>query len=496
MIHSKLFVIFIIIFSSGSICPAADDANQPDMEKSVTMIRCAKQDYDYLLPWQQQSMVQGIGSGFVIEGNRILTNAHNVSNYKYIELKKENLPKRYPARVAFVGHDCDLALIEVKDETFFEGMVPLKLGDIPKLNSTVTTHGFPMGGQRISVTEGVVSRIQMDLYSHSGADSHLVVQTDAAINPGNSGGPVMQDGHVVGVAFQGLTQADNIGYMIPTTVIRHFLDDVEDGRYDGFASLGINYFKGLHSESYKAYLNVPEDKEGVVVISTLLNSSAEDIFEKNDVLTMIDGYEIDNDGMIRMYGLTIDFAEVIEQKQIGETIDVTYYRNGEQQTSIATVQLNRPVIEYARQYDVAPRYICFAGLVFTPITRNYLETWGGNWLGSLPHQLRYLFLNSMQLNEDPNRKEYVVLAEIMPDAINAYCGGYKSQVIERVNNVPILSLDDLAAALEDPPGEFHLFQFRGNDAILPINAEQAATRQQAILEKYQIPQSMRLEKSL
>ncbi len=125
-----------------------------------------------------------------------------------------------------------------------------------------------MGGDRISVTEGVVSRIESDIYAHSGADDHLVIQTDAAINPGNSGGPVIQNGKVVGVAFQGLQEADNIGYMIPTTVIKHFLKDIQDGKYDSFGSMGVMFFPGLHNESYRNYLKVPNDQDGLVVLST------------------------------------------------------------------------------------------------------------------------------------------------------------------------------------------------------------------------------------
>src|SRR5512140_2081934 len=100
---------------------------------------------------------------------------------------------------------------------------------------------------------GIVSRIESRGYVHSGTDSHLLVQTDAAINPGNSGGPVIQDGKVVGVAFQGLQSADNIGFMIPTTVIDHFLKDIADGTYNGFPSSGLVVFEGLHNPAYRAY---------------------------------------------------------------------------------------------------------------------------------------------------------------------------------------------------------------------------------------------------
>src|SRR3990170_3923539 len=129
-------------------------ADAPDMSKSVVMVQIVKQGYNYTTPWKQNSTTGGVGSGFIIEGNRILTNAHNVSDSRYIIVKK------YPATVEFVGHDCDLALLKIYDTSFFDGTVPLQIGDLPQVNSTVSTFGFPMGGTHISVTEGVVSRIQ------------------------------------------------------------------------------------------------------------------------------------------------------------------------------------------------------------------------------------------------------------------------------------------------------------------------------------------------
>ena len=74
---------------------------------------------------------------------------------------------------------------------------------IPELESTVSAYGYPIGGERMSVTTGIVSRIDFQLYTHSSIDQHLAIQISAQINPGNSGGPVMLNGKVVGVAFQG-----------------------------------------------------------------------------------------------------------------------------------------------------------------------------------------------------------------------------------------------------------------------------------------------------
>jgi S1-C subfamily serine protease len=482
-------LIFPILFAAGGL--SAEDAN--NLEKSVIMIRSVAQEFDYVTPWQQKMMTQGVGSGFIIEGKRILTNAHNVSNNKYIELQKENVAKRYPAKVAFIGHDCDLAILIVDDESFFVDTVALEFAGLPVVNSTVSTYGFPVGGRHISVTEGVVSRIQMDTYAHSGADSHLVIQTDAAINPGNSGGPVMQNGKVVGVAFQGLRQAENIGYMIPTTVTGHFLKDIEDGRYDGFGSLGVMLYPGLHSVSYKDYLQVPADKSGIVVIDTLMHSSVETILKTGDVLTQIDEYDIDNDGRVRIHGLMLDLMEVVETKQIGETARMVFYRQGERMEATAAVALNKPILEYARQYDKPPRYVCFAGLVFVPATRNYLETWGPQWLGDVPFFLRYLFHNSMQINTDRQRKEYIVLSEIMPDQINSFAGDFKSQVLESINGRSVWGLEDVRSAFAEDSNDFYLVKFTGIDRPLVLNTATARQRHKFIMEKYGIPEESRLE---
>ena len=457
---------------------------------------CVHQDFDYVMPWKQKAMQQSIGTGFVIAGNQILTNAHNISNSKYVELKKQNVAKRYPAKVAFVGHDCDLATLIPEDSSFFDGTIALELAGIPRVNSTVSTYGFPIGGNRISVTEGVVSRIEEDIYVHSGADGHLVIQTDASINPGNSGGPVMQNGKVVGVAFQGLRIADNIGYMIPTTVIRHFLVDIEDGKYDGFGSLGVLMYPGLHSVSYKDYLGVPSQEEGMVVIDTMMHSSVESLLQPNDVITAIDGYNIDNDGLVQIYGLRLHMSEVIESKHIGQTAEIAFYRDGKQIKKTATVALNRPILEQARQYDKLPRYVCFAGLTFVPITRNYLESWGRKWRTDIPHYLRYLFMNSIQLNTDRERKEYVVLAEIMPDEVNSYAADFRSQPVESINETRIWSLDDVYKAFSQEVDDFYSIKFMGNNRLLPIDAKKARLRHQLILNKYNIPAETRLEEKL
>lgn len=240
--HLKLSCLVFSILICPSISVAGDSpplkASQRDMSlmNAVVKIFVTTNRMDYYRPWQSKGIKASGGSGAIIEGNRILTNAHVVSDQTFIQVKKDADPKKYTARLVAIGHDCDLALLEVEDPSFFENTTPLEFGELPKLQDSVTVMGYPLGGGKISITEGVVSRLEVTAYAQSSRQL-LSVQIDAAINPGNSGGPVLRNGQLVGIAMQVLQAGQNIGYMIPTLIIEHFFEDLKRGTYEGFPML-------------------------------------------------------------------------------------------------------------------------------------------------------------------------------------------------------------------------------------------------------------------
>ncbi len=213
---SKLFIsLFAVLLALALAAAPVVVAAPQGLEGSVVRIVNYSQRGNWYSPWDVTDVAQGSGSGFVIEGGLIMTNAHVISDSRLLVLFIHNDPQPYVAEVVHVAHDCDLALVRPTDPGVLEGVARLKIGGLPTLGSTVTTLGYPAGGTQISSTRGVVSRIEQTLYVHSGMDLHLSVQTDAAINPGNSGGPVVQDGQVVGVAFQADMRQENVGFFIP-----------------------------------------------------------------------------------------------------------------------------------------------------------------------------------------------------------------------------------------------------------------------------------------
>uniref|UniRef100_A0A803RBS4 Uncharacterized protein n=1 Tax=Cannabis sativa TaxID=3483 RepID=A0A803RBS4_CANSA len=262
---------------------------------SVVKIFTVSSGPNYFLPWQNKSQRESMGSGFVIHGKRILTNAHVVADHTFVLVRKHGSPTKYRAQVQAVGHECDLAILAVENEEFWEGVNPLELGDIPFLQEAVAVVGYPQGGDNISVTKGVVSRVEPTQYVH-GATQLMAIQIDAAINPGNSGGPAIMAKKVVGVAFQNLSGAENIGYIIPVPVIKHFITGVEEsGKYVGFCSLGLSC-QPTENVQLRNYFQMRKDMTGVLVSKINPLSDAHKILKKDDIILAFDGVPIANDG--------------------------------------------------------------------------------------------------------------------------------------------------------------------------------------------------------
>jgi S1-C subfamily serine protease len=233
---------------------------------AVVKVYCTHTAPDYSLPWQKQRQFTSTGSAFMIGDGKLLTNAHCVEHDTQVKVKRRGDDRKYVAKVLVRGVDCDIALLSVESEDFWKGAEPLRLGHLPRLQDSVTVVGYPLGGDTISVTKGVVSRIEVTSYAHGSSDL-LGIQIDAAINPGNSGGPAFNDqGECIGVAFQVYRseETENIGYVIPTTVVSHFLTDYErNGKYTGYPCLGVLLQK-LENPALRECLKVPTN-EGVLV---------------------------------------------------------------------------------------------------------------------------------------------------------------------------------------------------------------------------------------
>lgn len=454
---------------------------------AIVKIHSTIQRPSYLEPWRISRPENASGTGFLIKGKKIITNAHVISDSRNIQVQKDADSRMYPAHVLAVGHDCDLAVIEVEDDSFYNDMSPLPLAtQLPDLNSEVTVLGFPIGGTRLSITKGVVSRIDYGVYAHSGADMHLVIQVDAAINPGNSGGPVFYNDKVVGVAFQGLFFGENIGYIIPIPVLQHFLTDIEDGRYDGYPELGIFFFEARNNGLAKK-LSLPTDMEGVVIYKVDPFGSANGLLFPNDILLAIDGYPILDDGTVILNGNNLEFHEVIEQKQAGAEVVFDIWRNNKKISVKVPLIVPKDPFIYRIPYDTHPKMLVHGGLVFCPLSKGHLmEISHTRNVDPNVYKLFYYaeFVKFFGLYKQFD--EIVFLSSILPHSVNYFCEKFKYGIVTQVNNYAVRNLEDIKNALKQPVSNYHIMRFAGLNDFLIIDANASEKANEEIAAEYNI----------
>jgi len=476
-----LFSVALTLFA------CAAHAQPGEIRKSLARISNTAQEPNYRIPWLPGAQGGGSGTGWVVSKDRLMTNAHVISNAKFLTVEKEGDPRKYIAHVEHVAHDCDLALVKVDDPRFFQGTKPLPVGGLPELESTVSVFGYPIGGERLSVTQGVVSRIDFRPYTHSTVDSHLTIQIDAAINPGNSGGPVLQNGKVVGVAFQGYSGdvAQNVGYMIPTPVIQHFLKDVSDGRYDRYVDLSVGTFPLLNPAQRKA-LGLAEDDRGVMVSSVLTAGSSAGALKVGDVILSIDGHAVASDGMVELEGERIQMAEVSERKFVGDSLKVEVIRDRKPMTLTVKFASAFPFTMNANQYEKLPQYVLFGGLLFQPLTRNLVNAYQFQ-----NPRVDYYFDYFIQREVYKEHPEVVVLSSILNDPINTYLGDFREGIVEKVNGVEIRTLRDLAAAFAKP-SDYYVIDFIGAGRPLVLERAAVEAARERIKSRYNVTEEQYL----
>ena len=471
----NIFKLLALLFLSLSFGYAS--TVNPSIDSSIVKIYTVSKSTNYLEPWNS-SIQRSSGSGSIISGNRILTNAHVVANETFIEVKKYGDTKRYQAKVLEVSHDTDLALLEVTDKDFFKGTKPLTFGVLPKMQDKVTVYGYPMGGHTISISTGIVSRIEHNRYAHSGK-SFLAIQIDAAINPGNSGGPALSNGKIVGIVMQGITYSQNIGYMVPVDIIQHFLKDVSDGKRDGFPKLGIMTDK-IENPSLKEYYHLAEDEGGILVVDIVYNSILKDVLKKEDIITAIDGHKIESDGTVEFRpNQYTHFKYFIDLHQYGDKVSLDILRDGNKTTLNVTLPKtsSKEKSTYSQlEYDKMPTYFMLGGYVFSPITQNLLNVSGNPVLG-----LRYAATKFPK----KDKQELVVLLKVLAGSHTRGDYGISMWHITKVNGKEFKNFKEFYKLVTGIKEKFVVLEDEDGAKVV-INKKEALAAEKGLLKRYSI----------
>jgi hypothetical protein len=277
--------------------------------------------------------------------------------------------------------------------------------------------------------------------------------------------------------------AQNVGYMIPVPVIQRFLKDVEDGHYDHYVDLAISDFP-VENNAQKKALHIGDDGVGVMVAEVEPAGSAGGTLQLGDVLLSLDDNPVLNNGLIRFEGELMDMSEVVERKFAGDKLKVSFLRDGKKH--VQEVELKRfiPYVKLGSQYNMRPRYLVYAGLVFQPMDRNLIDA----------HQVRdpvanYVFDNYLTDKLYVERPEPVMLTTVLSDEVNTHLAVYAQSVVDEINGVKIRSLQDVAEALkkQDEKKDFVVIHLLEKGRPLVLKRALADEAHPHIMQTYGIP---------
>ena len=441
----------------------ADQASDADREstirESVVKISATLRYPDIVHPWTKQSPRQASGTGVVIDGKRILTNAHVVLYASQLFVEAQQSSEKLTATVEAVSPGMDLAVIKLDDESFFDKRTALtRVQTLPEVKETVVVYGYPQGGSSLSVTKGIVSRIEFVGYGENA--SGVRIQVDAPINPGNSGGPALVDGKMIGLVFSKITNADNIGYIIPGEEIELFLKDVADGKYDGKPAMH-DMLQTLENPALRDFLHLEKKSQGMVV-HTPAETKPEYPLKTWDLVTRIGSTEIDNVGMVKVKdNLRLQFQYMIQKLAKGNKVPVSVVRKGKPLTLDAPVTSKWPMLIESLQGRY-PSYFVYGPLVFSSANREFCAAIDrpGSPLGTA-----MALMGSPLATRRGDRPAFegeelvVITAPMFPHAMSKGYDNPFSKVVKEVNGVKVKNLRHFVELLRDTKEKFTTLDF-------------------------------------
>ncbi len=444
------------------------EAKDP-VASSVVKIHVTRREPDFIRPWTKANAQETGGSGVILEGNLILTNAHVVMYASQIFVQADQSTDRVPAQVKAIAPGIDLAVVEAEKPSFFDGHPPLPLTkDIPAVKQIVNVYGYPVGGEQMSVTQGIVSRIESTVIYC--LVRGLRIQIDAALNPGNSGGPAVADGKIVGLVHSKFSKGENIGYLIAADEIRLFLRDIRSGPYHGKPQLW-DYLEPTENEALRAKLGM--DKETGLLVSHPFRSTPDYPLKKWDVITRIGNEPIDNQGNVKIRDdLRVFFQYFVPKLATQGRVKLTIFRERKLIDVEAPVPVDGNfVIPFL--IEKYPRYFICGPMIFMPASQDLTSRMtGSSWASMLMMTGNPLLARDMDHPKFAGEEIVTLGFALLPHKTAKGYTPSPFSVVARIDGTPVRNLSHLVELIRDAKGEFLTVELAGEGSPMVFRREE------------------------
>ncbi|GAA5484686.1 S1C family serine protease [Haloferula sargassicola] len=468
------------------------DIPAPDLTHSVVRVNTTYQRWNPGQPWEKLDPRQRRSLGAVITGNKVLTTAEMVADSTFIELESTDGRKLTPATVEAVDYEANLALLTTDDEEFTEDLEPLELADITKPGDAldiiqIEDSGIPL------LTHGLIQSVDVTSDFLPG-QYFLTYELKASMQTAASSFtlPALHEGKLAGL-LTSYSSSDQLSDITATEIVRNFLHDAADGHYDGFPSLGIATAP-LDDPKFRGWLGLEPKDGGIYVSSVLKGGAAEEAgIQKGDVITSIDGHEVDQTGYFLhpVYGRLFWSHLVRGAKALGSTVPLKLVRDGEPMEVNATLTLRGEPLVPTETFGQDPKFLIKGGLVFQELTRPLLKSFGKDWMETAPLNLLAPLESPEEFEERMDR--VVFLAGVIPTPATIGYESLRNLIVHEVNGQPVRDIKTLSAAFDQVPADgLHSIRFEEEDFPIELD-ENVATLVDGQLLQRGISRLSRLE---
>ena len=451
-----------------------------DWERAIISVEINRKHYDYFQPWTKRVQTV-VKAGIVIGPRELLTTADALDDRTLVRVQRGGRGKWWSAEVKWIDFPANLAVVTSAEEQFWTGLKSVPLAEPVKKSEDIQVLRWRAGS--LEVRKAEFNRFAVTHPNMSDA-VHVQLELNSEINGVGWGEPAIAGSKVIGLVF---AQSGNQLQVLPSPFIRSILDAQKKGHYKGLGYFDFTWQPAENPETLD-YLKLEGEKRGAVVIDVPNKPGVESVVKSLDILLQVDGFDIDTQGdyVDPDYGHLMLENLSTRNKWAGDPVRLKIWRAGHAQDVVYRLPKAEDAARLVPEapFEQEPEYLIAGGLVFQPLTKNFLRSWGQDWERRAPFRLAY-FRNQDPL---PERPAIVILSQVMPDIYNIGYQDSRQLVLEKVNGQKVNYLADLAQALKKPANGFHILEFMKGDTLqrIVLDAAKLDDATKRVLDHYGI----------